>query len=107
MSAANTDLAPPAGAVMIVTVPALTALESGNVHRVVSGGMTAVGSLRAAEPRAWAGRPHHVTRNWPHQRRAQSSSHIPYTSPLLGRIQWLDAVASCCNRFRASAEPNL
>jgi hypothetical protein len=30
-------LAPPAGAVMIVTVPALTALESGNVHRVVSG----------------------------------------------------------------------
>src|SRR6516165_1459759 len=37
MSAANTDLAPPAGAVMIVTVPALTALVSGNVHRVVSG----------------------------------------------------------------------
>ena len=37
MSAANTDFAPPAGAVMMVTVPALTASGLGNVQRVVSG----------------------------------------------------------------------
>src|SRR4029077_14380521 len=37
MSAANTDFAPPAGAVMMVTVPALTASTFGNVHRLVSG----------------------------------------------------------------------
>src|SRR6516165_2941444 len=37
MSAANTDFAPPAGAVMMVTVPALTAPELGNAQRVVSG----------------------------------------------------------------------
>src|SRR5690242_4372384 len=37
MSAANTDFAPPAGAVMMVTVPALTASGLGNAHRVLSG----------------------------------------------------------------------
>src|SRR5215831_6202988 len=37
MSAANTDFAPPAGAVMMVTVPALTVSALGNAQRVVSG----------------------------------------------------------------------
>ena len=37
MSAANTDFAPPARAVMMVTVPALTASGLGNAHRVLSG----------------------------------------------------------------------
>src|SRR6516164_8710964 len=37
MSAANTDFAPPAGAVMMVTVPALTASGLGNAQGVVSG----------------------------------------------------------------------
>src|SRR5262249_61923495 len=37
ISAANTDFAPPAGAVMMVTVPALTVSGLGNAQRVLSG----------------------------------------------------------------------
>jgi hypothetical protein len=60
MSAANTDFAPPAGAVMMVTVPALTASGLGNAHRVVSG----VNTGSDVPDGGWAagpvGQPHHA-----------------------------------------------
>jgi hypothetical protein len=76
--AAKTDYAPSASAVMMVTVPALTALESGNIQGAVSGVKT--GS--AARALSQSGQRHHATKDWRRQRRAQSSSDLPYISPL-------------------------